>query len=287
MSIIAVPSPPALRDVTIDTATIRLLLYGPPGSGKTTFAGTSIFHPAMKDVLILAIDKGEKSVATLGNFKSVPIGNSDDLEAVVYALAQRRPGYENFRTLIVDGISELQTIENENIVTQEIKKGNKSDRFGVDDVQLQDYGLSGRRIGRLMRYLRDSGCHLIITAWDKAVYPKMNVDMRKKTKEETQPIKIAPMLTDALKTALMGHMDFVWPIKVGDNGERWVLTQPAGVYEAKTRGLKFARELGKTFQMKDPLDESSKGHTLASIFDLINKVEQTPQEEKKVEISND
>ena len=71
-----------------------------------------------------------------------------------------------------------------------------------------------------------------------------------------------PNMTDKLCTSVMGYMDFVWYLYVAEEQlvdkdgnayaetHRYLLTQPAGGFAAKTRGSSFARHIGPV--IKDP-----------------------------------
>ena len=141
----------------------------------------------------------------------------------------------------------------ESITSNEYAVRHKKDKnYTIDDVYLEDYGVAGKRLARILRGFRDLPLHVIYIAHKKD-------KMRKGTNtlEESKP-----NLTDKLCTAVMGYMDFVWYLYTADEQvgsedtgywtetHRYLLTQPMNNYAAKTRGSDFAQRIGAV--IKDP-----------------------------------
>lgn len=128
---------------------------------------------------------------------------------------------------------------------------------------LEDYGLAGKQIARVLRGFRDLPVHVIYIAHRKdRMRPGTNV------LEESKPD-----LTEKLSTSVMGYMDFVWYLYTADEqvpeGEgfrtethRYMLTQPMNNYAAKTRGSEFAEAIGPV--VRDP--------NLASLMEVYQSV---------------
>lgn len=237
----------------IFTDKMNILVYGDPGSGKTHLAGTAQDVPEMADVHVFNIDGGIMTLASRGDIHATDIHTADDLEHELFRIVNKDPKYAKTKTVVIDNITELQTLVLEGITTKEFANRRKKDKnYSIDEVYLEDYGVSGKRLARILRGFRDLPMHVLFLAHKKD-------KMRKGTNtlEESKP-----NLTDKLCTAVMGYMDAVWYLYTADEQvgseeqgyrietHRYLLTQPMNNYAAKTRGADFARQLGVV--VKDP-----------------------------------
>lgn len=241
--------------ITPETFTdkMNVLVYGDPGSGKTHLAGTAQDSPQMADVHVFNIDGGLMTLAQRGDIHATDVHSVDDLERELHRIAAGDEKYASTRTVVIDNITELQTLALESITTRELASRRKKDRnYSVDQVYLEDYGVAGKQLARVLRGFRDLPIHVIYIAHRKdKMRPGTNVLDESK-----------PNLTEKLSTAVMGYMDFVWYLYVADeevmdaSGDahpethRYLLTQPMGGFAAKTRGSRFAEAIGAV--VRDP-----------------------------------
>lgn len=209
---------------------LNILIYGYEGVGKTALAATAQDVPQMRDILFLNIEGGLKTIADRGDIAALDIRSSKDVENVFWALQSGSDGFGRFKTVVIDSITELQTID-----LEERAKARKDGK-----VTLDMYGDSTAYLKKMFRWYRDLPHNVILTALPKRLFSENT--------ETSEPIEVMPSLTDKLAVSVMGYMDCVWYMYIrelkGGDIQRNILTQKRGPYRAKTRGINFAERLG-------------------------------------------
>lgn len=225
---------------------LNVLIYGDPGSGKTYLAGTAQDVPEMKNVHVFNIDGGLLTLAGRGDIQATDIHSVQELEDEFYKIINRHSDYKGVKTVVIDNISELQTLALEAEAALNFKeRQRKNKNYTVDEIYLEDYGVAGKKLARILRGFRDLPLNVIYLAHKKD-------KMRRGTNVLEASV---PNLTDKLCTAVMGYMDIVAYLYTADEVveekggvktvmNRYLLTQPINNFAAKVREASFAKRLG-------------------------------------------
>lgn len=162
----------------IKSRSITALLYGAPGSGKTTTAGLS-----GRRILVIDVDHNADVLAGIDGVDIVKI--STDLKELLPTLKELESGADKeYDCIVLDNLSEL-----ENCMLTCYGKMSKN---GVNP-ELQHYQTVQYKIAEYVRRFRDLHGDLIITAWEDLVditlpdgtrYSKFKPNLGKKSRDK-------------------------------------------------------------------------------------------------------
>lgn len=92
-----------------------MAIYGRAGSGKTSFAAT---FP--KPLILLDIrERGTESIANIDGIDVAHIKRWDQFESIFWKLKNRKPGFEKYKSIVIDHLSAAQALGMEGIRKQE------------------------------------------------------------------------------------------------------------------------------------------------------------------------
>ena len=206
---------------SLESNHLNILAYGPPGVGKTHFAGSVARR---FKTLGISAEAGLLSLRNLVDAEGKPIpidfvtiNNFDDVEEVYRFL---RHGKHDYQASFVDSLTEIQKVCKDFIIEK-----NKR------DMEMRDWGTLAMKIEKFVRAYRDLPMHTIVTALEETEMDKVTGEMR-----------VYPMLQGSVQKQLPAYFDEVLYMAAKEVGEgdektlrRYALTRNSGKYIAKDR----------------------------------------------------
>ena len=217
---------------------LKLIVYSPPGHGKTTLLGSAAGDLRLCPMLLIEFEAGTMSIRSKitrlalndlgkilpeqGQIHVVGIHRWQDFDQVYdFLLRDDQP----YRSIGLDSLSEMNYLNLQTVLGDAVVADKKHDE---DVLEQRDYLKSATQMRRLVRYFRDLPIHVFMTSG-----AQQGQDPRTKT----QMMMLA--LTGKLAFEVPGLFDIVGYLAMVDQEdgttERWLFTQPTGRFDAKDR----------------------------------------------------
>ena len=250
-----------IRPIASTETALKMLVYGPPGAGKTVLAASAADVPQMAPVLFVDIEGGVRSIRD----KQVDLLRAKSFTEIVQLLEFLRAGKHEYKTVVIDSITEVQKLNMYEIMRKVMVQDPSRD---PDMPSLREYGKNTEQIRKLIRGYRDlTNVHTIFTA------------LASEFKDErTGIVKTVPALSGKLASEIPGFLDIVVYLSVAEqNGKevRVLLTDMTSRILAKHRTPISGIHLPKA--IKNP--------TMAKIYQVVCLQEPLAEDESEDENS--
>lgn len=224
-----------------DQQGVCMILFGYSGVGKTPFAASAQDSPYGRNVLIMDIEGGVRSIANREDIKRFPMTDYKDFNDAFEFLTSKEG--KDYKTIVFDSLTETQKLSLTGIVNTE-RKGDTRVADGVPN--MQDWLINTEQIRKFVRTWRDfgnqNGVNVIFTA------------LAGEMKDEVSgAVQIQPLLTPRLTLEVPGFVDIVAYMDVGANGRRDIHLEPGRArfaYYAKMRRDPGLPEIPRHFEVK-------------------------------------
>lgn len=223
---------------------MKILIYAPPGMGKTRLAASAQDVPEMRELLYIDIEGGTETIRELWpDIQAVRVKDEHDKAGRITrsAWSQCWDIYEGLKkgeidvnTVAVDNITEMYGLAMADTMADMLSK--TTVERDPDIPSVREYGKTSTQVRRWIRLMRDLDVNLILTAHENAL-----------TDDNGNVREYVPGLSGKLAHEVAGYVDIVMYLYTKtdkeDGLQRKGLTQPANKHVAKDRSGKLPQVL--------------------------------------------
>jgi phage nucleotide-binding protein len=193
---------------------LKVLIYGEPGTGKTTFCGSA------SNTLLIDVERGS-IVLKDHKLDVLEYVSFTQIDKLVDFLVADDPAFAKYDIIAFDSLSELQR----RVLDSQLDTTSKATGVKTYKASWDHYGPNTQMLRELMSRFRDiPNKNLIVTAQSKL------------DKDETTGIAfVRPDLTPKLSATITAMFDIVMYIKIDSKGNRVGQVQPTKTVVAKSR----------------------------------------------------
>ena len=203
------------------SSNLKVMVYGEPGVGKTTFASTA------PNCLFIDVERGSRVLVSSG-VDVLEYVSIEQIEKFIDYLVRDDPAFAKYDTIAFDSLSEMQR----RLLDQQLDRSSKTIGAPVYKAEWGHYGENTQRLRALMSRFRDIPKNLIVTA------------QAKQDKDESTGIMLMrPDLTPKLSATVTAMFDVVGYLRINAKGERIMQVQPSKTVVAKSRVTTLQKEI--------------------------------------------
>ena len=183
---------------------INMLVYGEPGVGKTTLAGSSDDVPAMRRTLLIDVEGGTLSLKDkYPDVESVRVKSWDEMQGVYDALYDS----SDYTTIIIDSLTEVQKMSMDKVMKRLVEEHEERD---VDVPGMREWNINIEQTRKFVRAFRDLPVNTIFTALVKADRNPRTGQMKRK-----------PSLSGKVADEIAGFLDIVCYLYVKEIDQKY------------------------------------------------------------------
>ena len=241
---------------------LKILAYGRPDAGKTTFGCSGASHPEFTPTVVMNIEDGLQSVrwAGKGLLRTPRITTPAQIEKVILAAASGAGSFAGCRCLVVDSLTKMSDI----ILRDIAAKGHAAKKRdgGPTEIQLGDYNTLFNIMMRYVELLNSLDMHIVFIALEMTVEDKV-------TKTVTEiTVNVPGKLADKVIAAcdMVFALAKIPPVPATEDSEA---TGPSVGMITQQTGLQRARVRNK--ELREEIDLAILNPTLPMIWDSYNR----------------